>query len=457
MNRSKGTILIVEDQQKAREFLGEILEEEGYAVLFARDGYEALERIKENNINLVLLDLDLPGIHGMEVLKEALRLKPQQQVVIVSGTGNISMAVEATKTGAYDYIEKPFDPKKMLVVVKRAVEKDMIIADLEAYRKEAVEKYKMIGVTPAIQKVYRLIEKAAPSKAKVLITGESGVGKELVARAIHQLSPRATKPFQKVNCAAIPSELIEAELFGHEKGAFTDARERRIGRFEMAHTGTIFLDEIGDMSLMTQAKVLRVLEGEEVQRVGGSEELRVDVRGIAATRKDLMEEIHEGNFREDLFYRLNVITIWVPPLRERKDDIPILLRFYLEAFCDENNVPLKKLTPDALVCLTNREWKGNIRELKNLVEKLVVLTDSEYIDRQHVLAAIGANHIDIGTQHAATLADARREFEREYILRTLTSHEGNVSKTAETLGIDRANLYRKMKRLGIPSRESPTV
>ena len=453
MIHNKGTILIVDDEPGIREFLGEILEAEGYSVFFAKNESEAITFIQEKELNLVFLDLKLTNeLGGMNVLKEALKIKPKLQIVMITGYGTIKTAIEATRLGAYDFLEKPLDQERMLIVAKRAIEKDLMQAELEILKKETQEKYKMVGTSPAIQKVYRLIEKAAPSKAKVLVLGKSGVGKELVARAIHFLSPRAGKPFQKVNCAAIPSELIESELFGHEKGAFTDAKHRKIGQFEKADGGTIFLDEIGDMSLMTQAKVLRALQEEEFQRVGSTDEIKVDVRVIAATRKDLKKEIEEGNFREDLFYRLNVITISVPPLRERKEDIPDLLNHYLEQYCDENNIPLKKISPDAIVYLVEQKWEGNIRQLKNLVEKLVVLTDSEYIGRQHVISAL-ENALPSGSSyHIETLKQARLRFEREYILNVLKSNGDNVTKTAEVLGLERTNLYRKMKQLGIPTR-----
>ena len=451
IKHGKGTILIVDDEKDIREFVGEILEAEGYAIHLARCESEALESIRKYELNLVLLDLKLTewgDLGGMKVLSEALRMKPRLQIIIVTAHGTIQTAVEATRMGAYDFIEKPLDQERLKLIVRRAIERDAMLTDMEALRRVALDKYEMIGTSSAIQNVYQLIEKAAPTKAKVLITGESGVGKELVARAIHHLSPRTARSFRKVNCAAIPSELMESELFGSVEGAFTGAVDKK-GQFELADGGTIFLDEIGDMSLMHQAKVLRVLQEEEFQRIGGTTDIRVDVRVIGATRKDLKTEIEEGNFREDLFYRLNVITIPVPPLRERREDIPQLLDHYVQLFCDENNLMLKRFSPDAKTFLKNCEWKGNIRELKNLVEKLVILTESERIGRQHVVGALENTPIQCWVQQVETLKEARDRFERDYIRDVLESHDGNVTQAAEALGMNRVNLYRKMKRYGL--------
>lgn len=448
MTRLKGTILIVDDEKDIRELLGEVLEEEGYTILLTKNENEALESIRKNELNLVLLDLKLTewgDLGGMKVLQEALRIKPKLQVVIITAHGTIKTAIEATRMGAYDFIEKPIDNERLLLTIQRAIERDVMLSDMDALKKIALEKYEMIGTSLPMQSVYKLIEKAAPTKAKVLITGESGVGKELVARAIHHLSLRTTKPFGKVNCAAIPSELMESELFGSKEGAFTGAVDKK-GQFELADGGTLFLDEIGDMSLMHQTKVLRVLQEGEFQRVGGTKEICIDVRVIAATRKDLKAEIEEGDFREDLFYRLNVITIPVPPLRDRTDDIPQLLDYYLQYFCDENNLMLKRFSPAAKAFLNNYEWKGNVRELKNLVEKLVILTETEMIGRRQVIDALEDAPIRSYIQQVETLREARERFERDYIREILESSNGNVTKAAEVLGINRINLYRKMKK-----------
>ncbi len=454
MNQSKGTILIVDDEKDIRELLGEMLEAEGYAVLLAGSESEALQNVREHDLNLMLLDLRLKrevsdDWSGMKVLEEALRLKPRLQVVIITAFGKIKQAIETTRMGAYDFLEKPIDPERLLLTVKRAIERNVMMGDMEALKNVALEKYEMIGTSQAMLNVYELIEKAAPTKAKVLITGESGVGKELVARAIHHLSPRTAKPFQKVNCAAIPSELIENELFGHEKESFTGALNEKKGKFDMADGGTLFLDEIGDMSLQTQAKVLRVLAEEEFQRVGGSKEIRIDVRIVAATRKDLKQEIDKGNFREDLYYRLNVISIPVPPLRERREDISLLLNHYVHVYCDENNLLLKKFTSDARAFLNGYEWKGNVRELKNLVERLVILTDSETMGRQQVLDALENVPVGKATRQIETLREARMQFEKSFIQSVLEEQAGNISRTAEILGINRVNLYRKMKQFGM--------
>jgi two-component system nitrogen regulation response regulator NtrX len=452
MANTKGRILIIDDEPGIRNFLGEILEAEGYCVLSAQNGDEGLRMIQEHDLNLVFLDLRFPyGLDGIDVLKEALRLKPSIQIVIITGHGKIKDAVEATRLGAYDFVEKPLDQERMIVLARRAIEKDSLQKELDTLKREAQQKYQMIGDSPAIQKVYRLIEKAAPAKAKVLILGESGAGKELVAHAIHYLSPRAGKPFQKLNCAALPTELIESELFGIEKGIATGV-DQHIGKFERADGGTLLLDEIGDMTLMTQAKVLRVLQDGEIQRVGDTKEFNVDVRVIAATRKDLKSEIEEGNFREDLFFRLSVITIQVPPLRERREDIPLLLDHYLKHYCDENNVPLKRFSPDALTYLSEQPWKGNVRQLKSLVEKLVVLTETEDIRRHDVIPALEHTLPAGSSRHVETLKEARLRFEREYIRNVLRANGENVTKTAEDLGLERTNLYRKMKQLGIATK-----
>jgi DNA-binding NtrC family response regulator len=376
------TVLIVDDERGIRNILSEILQNEGLKVLEAEDGPKALELFKKNTVDLVFCDIKMPGMDGVEVLKEMMRINADVPVVMLSGHGTIDTAVECIKAGAYDFISKPVDLNRLLVTLRNALEKKTLVKETKTLKKTVTKsKYReIIGESESIKKIKELIERVAPTDARVLITGSNGTGKELVARAIHALSRRSEQPFIEVNCAAIPSELIESELFGHEKGSFTSAIKTRKGKFELAHGGTLFLDEIGDMSLAAQAKVLRALQENKITRVGGDEEIKVDVRVIAATNKDLEAEIRKGNFREDLLHRLAVIPIHVPDLNDRPEDIPILAQHFLKEILEDQNLPPRKFTDEALEELKKIRWNGNVRELRNVVERLVILCDKVITD-----------------------------------------------------------------------------
>lgn len=376
------TVLIVDDERSIRSILSEILQNEGLKVLDAEDGPKALELFKKNQVDLVFCDIKMPGMDGVETLKEMMKTNPDVPVVMLSGHGTIDTAVECIKTGAYDFISKPVDLNRLLVTLRNALDKKNLVKETKTLKRSvAKSKYReIIGESESIRKIKDLIARVAPTDARVLITGSNGTGKELVARAIHALSKRSEQPFIEVNCAAIPSELIESELFGHEKGSFTSAIKTRKGKFELAHGGTLFLDEIGDMSLAAQAKVLRALQENKITRVGGDEEIKVDVRVIAATNKDLEAEIRKGNFREDLLHRLAVIPIHVPDLNDRPEDIPILARHFLNEILEDQNLPPRKFTDEALEELKKIRWNGNIRELRNVVERLVILCDKVITD-----------------------------------------------------------------------------
>lgn len=370
-------ILIIDDENSIRRTLRDILENEGYAIDDAPDGYEGLKLVKANHYDVVLCDIKMPKMDGLEVLEKILALNPDIPVVMISGHGNIDTAVDAIRKGAYDYISKPPDLNRLLVTIRNAFDKANLVTETKILKKKVSKKYEMIGESAAIKKIHEMINRVAPTDARVLITGENGTGKELVAHALHEKSSRSSAPLIEVNCAAIPSELIESELFGHEKGAFTSAIRQKKGNFELADGGTLFLDEIGDMSLSAQAKVLRALQENKITRVGGDNEIKVNVRVIAATNKNLKKEIEKGNFREDLYHRLGVILIHVPSLNERKEDIPLLAKHFLEQICTEYGMPQKEFAADALKALQTIDWTGNIRELRNVVERLVILCDKK--------------------------------------------------------------------------------
>lgn len=372
-------ILVIDDQQSIRKTLKEILEYEDFQVDEAEDGQKGLEMVQKNEYDVILSDIKMPKIDGIEFLEKVFTTHPDVPVIMISGHGNIDTAVDAIKKGAYDYISKPVDLNRLLVTVRNAMERNSLVTETKQLKKK-VSKHKtkeIVGNSEPIKKIKELIERVAPTDARVMITGSNGTGKELVARWIHELSNRSNGPMVEVNCAAIPSELIESELFGHEKGAFTSAVKQRQGKFELASGGTLFLDEIGDMSLSAQAKVLRALQENKISRVGGDKEISVDVRVVAATNKNLNEEISKGNFREDLFHRLNVIPIHVPDLNDRKEDIPLLAEYFLEQILEEQGMPSKSFTKDALIALQEINWTGNIRELRNVVERLVILCDNK--------------------------------------------------------------------------------
>jgi DNA-binding NtrC family response regulator len=453
------TVLVVDDEASIRRTLREILEYEDFGVEEAVDGQEALTAIRENQYDLVLLDVKMPKVDGMDVLKEIAEEATDLPVVMISGHGTIETAVEATKLGAYDFIEKPPDLNRLLVTVRNAMDHGQLEVKNRRMRQTLNEQSRddlppIIGESDAIQEIKDTIDRVAPTEARVLITGENGTGKELVAKWLHHRSGRAEEPMVEVNCAAIPSDLIESELFGHEKGAFTGATQQRIGKFEQAHEGTLFLDEIGDMSLSAQAKVLRVLQEDEIERVGGERSIEVDVRVIAATNKDLMEEIEEGRFREDLYHRIGVILVNVPPLRRRREDIPLLTEHGAERLARRNGLPPKTFTDDALDRLKGYEWRGNVRELYNVIERLLILVEGDEIDADDVEQFVRPGGTSNGPTHDLLAAyddftAARDQFEKQFIERKLNEHDWNVSQTAETIGIQRSHLYNKLNKYGI--------
>ncbi len=452
-------ILVVDDEERIRQSLNGILKDEGYEVVESKDGVQALKQLENDPPDLVLLDIWMPGMDGMEVLERMKRQIPNLPVIMISGHGNIELAVKAVKLGAYDFIEKPLSLEKVLLAVNNALLFSKLEQENRALRQEVERKYEIVGNSAEVQQLKEQIKIVAPTNGWVLINGENGTGKELVARAIHGLSLRTGKSFVEVNCAAIPEELIESELFGHEKGSFTGALTKKRGKFDLAHEGTLFLDEIADMSLKTQAKILRILQEQKFERVGGTEMIYVDVRVIAATNRDLKEEIQKGKFREDLYYRLNVIPIWVPPLRERKTDIPLLVEHFIAEFCLENNKEPKKASPEAVELLASYSWPGNVRELKNIVERMVIMTRGSVIEpkdipdpvREQPKAPLEFSFFDFDL-----LRDARREFEKRFIMKKLSENDENISKTAEMIGIERSNLHRKIKSYEIAMRkESP--
>lgn len=447
---AKATILLVDDEEGILETLSGILEDEGYEVSAASSGEKAIDLVKELSPDVVILDVWMPGgIDGLETLRAIKEATQKPAVIMISGHSNIDIAVQATKLGAYDFLEKPLTLEKILILVKRALENQRLEKENTALKTSIAQTWEIIGESPKIITLKDTISKAAASLGRILIFGESGTGKELVARALHEASNRKNKDFVEVNCAAIPNELIESELFGHEKGSFTGAFERKKGKFELADEGTLFLDEIGDMSLATQAKVLRIIETQEFQRVGGSKNIKVDVRIIAATNKNLEEEIKKVNFREDLYFRLNVIPINLPPLRERKDDIPLLVEHFLEIFAQQYGQKTKKISKTTLNALMDYDWPGNVRELKNTIERLMIMNTAEIIEINHI-PSLRETKADY--ESFKTLREAREQFEKDFILAKLQKNNWNVSKTADNLEIERSNLHKKIKALGIEIR-----
>ncbi len=438
----KPVVMIVDDEESIRSTLSGIFEDEGYETVTAGSGEEAIRLAKEAAPDIVILDIWLPGIDGVQTLQELLEGNPGLPVIIITAEAKIDLAVRATKIGAYDFMEKPLSMDKVLLTVNRALEKRNLELENKILRESYSRKWKMVGDSPKMIQLREQIKLSAPSNSRVLILGESGSGKELVARLLHNSSPRADRPFIEVNCAAIPQELIESELFGHEKGSFTGAFEKKKGKFQLADTGTLFLDEVGDMSLQTQAKVLRVIETQEFQSVGGSKNIKVDVRIIAATNKDLQEEVKKGNFREDLYFRLNVIPIKVPPLRERREDIPALVSHFLELFAAEYGQQPKTIAPEAAKMLQGYAWPGNIRELKNMLERLVIMTPARTITDIGLFPSEMPGQDYSGMQK---LKDAREAFEKEFITSKLRENDWNISRTAEVLDMERSNLHRKIK------------
>jgi len=446
-------ILVVDDEKAIRDTLKEILSFEGYAVDVAESGKDGLVALGENLYDVVLSDIKMPGMDGLEFLAKANDLAPDVPIIMISGHGSIEVAVDSVRKGAYDFITKPPDLNRLLITIKNAIDKSNLVVETRILKRKISKTKDILGESPSVVNIKNTIEKVAPTDARVLITGENGTGKELVARWLHEKSHRANAPFIEVNCAAIPSELIESELFGHEKGAFTTAIKQRIGKFEQANGGTLFLDEIGDMSMAAQAKVLRAIQEGIINRVGGDKGIKVDVRIIAATNKNLNEEIEKGNFRLDLYHRLSVILIHVPTLNERKDDIPILAEKFLREICEESGQTLKSFTVDALKELQNVKWSGNIRELRNVIERLVILCDKK-ITADDVLSYSNPSQVIKGIESVdITKHDKFQDFkdysEKIFLNYKLTQNAWNVAKTASQIDIQRSHLYNKIDKYGL--------
>jgi DNA-binding NtrC family response regulator len=446
------TVLIVDDDSAVRDSLRRTLEYHHYKVLVAEDGPTCLQRLKESHVDLVLLDIKMPGVDGLTVLPAIRDAYPDVVTVMISAHGSIDAAVEATRLGAVDFLQKPLDQEELLFRVQKALDDRKLAAEYRHMKEQTEGRNAILGESDAIRQVLATIEQVAPTEARVLITGENGVGKELVAKAIHRRSRRSDKSLVEVNCAAIPNELIESELFGHEKGSFTGATGQRIGKFEAADGGTIFLDEIGDMSLNAQAKVLRALEEKKIERVGGNRSIEVDVRVIAATNKILSELIKQGGFREDLFHRLNVIPIHVPPLRERRQDIPVLINSFSGEICRQNGMAPKKFADSAIARLQGMDWGGNVRELRNIVERLVIMSPGDTIEEDHIGRLVGTvskpdDHdiVSVG----GTFQEFKDRAEAAFIRKRLEEFGWNISRTAEALDIQRSHLYNKMKKFGL--------
>ena len=449
-------ILVVDDEPEIRKSLSGVLEDEGYLAEAVESGEACLDVLRSGGgFELVLLDIWLPGIDGIEVLARIQEIAPAERpvVVVISGHGSIESAVKATKLGAFDFLEKPLSIAKISVVVKNAIDHRRLQLENSRLKGDSDSRYRIIGESVPMKALRQQLELMAGTGGRVLVFGESGTGKELVAHAIHQMSPRTAEPFVEVNCAAIPEDLIESELFGHIKGSFTSAHEDKVGKFQQADGGTLFLDEVGDMSLRTQAKVLRALEEQRFEPVGAARSVQVDVRVVAATNKNLEDEIGRGNFREDLFYRLNVIPFFVPPLRERPEDIPLLADHFLREFTTAYGRKPKELTAEAYRILATYHWPGNVRELKNLIERIVILNPQVRVDARHIPLNTVRRQNDRLPDRFGSLQEFREAAERDYIIKKLEEANGNVTRTAELLGLERSNLYRKMKTLGIGPKE----
>lgn len=448
------SVLVIDDEENIRKTLHGVLSDEGYRVHGAETAEEGIQILSRALVDCVLLDVWLPGMDGLEALRRIRKTYPLLPVIMISGHGTIDTAVKAVKSGAFDFIEKPISLDKLLIHISRAIEQGELKVENVELRERVEKQYRLIGESAAMREVRAQIAAAGPTHASVLITGENGSGKEIVAREIHRRSRRAGKSFVPVNCAAIPEELIESELFGHERGAFTGAVGKRRGRFELASEGTVFLDEVGDMSPRTQAKILRVLEEKSFERIGGGERIRSDARVIAATNRNLPDEVAAGRFREDLFFRLNVFPIFVPPLRDRKEDIPLLAAHFTGLVCRELGKEERTFSREATERLLRHHWPGNVRELRNVVERLVILSvggaiDGDTVGRVLIAEPSPAEGRSMGMFDGDDFREAILAFEREYLLRKLRENEGNISRTAEKLGIDRTSIHRKMKQFGI--------
>lgn len=452
------SILIVDDEKNIRRSLEMICTGEGYSVQTAEDAEAALKSLDGTSFDLLLLDILMPGTDGLTLLKSVHKQYPELAVIIISGQATIQNAVTATREGAYDFIEKPISKEKLLLSIKNALRSRSLQRENLELKRQITGKYELIGDSPAMRDVLKQVEKVAPTNGRVLITGESGTGKELVARAIHENSLRKDGPFIKVNCAAIPEELIESELFGSEKGAYTGAHQTREGKFSLADGGTLFLDEVGDMSLKVQAKVLRVLQEGEFEKVGGQKTIKVDVRVLAATNKDLEKEVRAGNFREDLYFRLNVVPIVLPPLRRRKTDVPVLAKAFIRQYAQENGVRPKEISETAMQALRTYDWPGNIRELKNIIERLMIMSSSQVVDIEDLPAHIRKpdTNLPFHIEDGLTLKEMRERVEREYILLALKRNDWNITQTARELDVDRTNLHKKIRYYGLSEHEQPS-
>jgi two-component system, NtrC family, nitrogen regulation response regulator NtrX len=445
------SILVIDDEKEICESIKMILEYENYQVDTTSDGNEGIEKIEAGNFDAVLLDIQMPNINGFEVLNKIKERNLDVSVIIISAFSNLENAVKATKLGAFDFLEKPIDREKLLLSIRNSINQVSLIKENKELKKSITGSEVIIGNSLAIKSVLEVISRVSQTDVRVLITGENGTGKELVAREIHKLSSRSEQKFVEVNCAAIPNELIESELFGHEKGSFTGALQQRIGKFEHANKGTLFLDEIGDMSLQAQAKVLRAIEDGKIERVGGNRKIEVDVRIIAATNKNLKDEIEKGNFREDLFHRLNVIPIKVPPLRERSDDIPLLIKHFTEEVCSKYKIAKVEFNENAVKALQGMEWRGNVRELRNIVERIIIMVPNKEIKEKDVFNLISPQQakMDDILNISNSFQDFKEKAERAFILKQLETNVWNISKTAEILDIQRSHLYAKMKKYNI--------
>jgi len=443
-------ILLVDDEINIIKTLSSILQDEDHIVYSAKTGQEAVDFLRANDVDLAILDVWLPDVDGIDLLERTKAVNQEMAVIMISGHGSIDIAVKSTKLGAYDFIQKPLAMERVLTSVNNALEHMRLRKENIKLRKEFHLDDEMIGNSPKIEEIREIIETAAKTNARVFITGDSGTGKELVARAIYHRSKRSDKPFVKVNCAAIPNELIESELFGHEKGAFTGAINRRMGKFEVANKGTMFLDEVCDMSASAQAKVLRVLQENQFERVGGNETITVDVRVIAATNVDVKKAVDEGSFREDLYYRLNVIPINVPTLAERMEDFPLLVDYFLQRFSEEHGIGLKQIDEAGMKELMKHSWPGNVRELKNVIERLSIMVPGEEIGKEDIQKHLEAyDYDDFVTKDLSSLKKAREEFEKDFIVKVLKKNDKNVTGAAKELGIERTNLHRKIKQYNI--------
>lgn len=448
-------ILIIDDDRSIRRTLRDILEYEGYKVEEAIDGLEGLTKIKEEHFDVVFCDIKMPKMDGMDVLTEAQKIKPDVPIIMISGHGTMETAVEAVKKGSFDFIAKPPDLNRLLITVRNALDRSSLISETKILRRKVTKVRDIIGIAPSIVKIRETIERVGNTEARILITGDNGTGKELVARWVHEKSKRAARPFVEVNCAAIPSELIESELFGHEKGAFTSAIKQRIGKFEQANGGTLFLDEIGDMHHSAQAKVLRALQESKITRVGGDKDINVDVRVVSATNKDLLKEVEANNFRLDLYHRLNVIPIHVPPLNQRREDIPILAKSFIEDICIDYGTKPKVITPEALNELSRQNWTGNVRELRNVIERLIILSEDKITDKDVQLFAT-SSHTNIQTNvfdQFVTLQEYKDFVEKGFIEYKLKKNNWNVSKTADEIDIQRSHLYNKIEKHSLKKEE----